>query len=117
MECRTGQETVSGMNMRERSLSLLRLLTCAYVEADAAELLLSDEPMEILLDIQAVMVMGMAAAECGREDIFLEPRHMYEKHRTILPVIGDINEEVQWMLQPGSKSYLESGMRMLALRE
>ena len=117
MECRTGQETVSGMNMRERSLSLLRLLTSAYVEADAAELLLSDEPMEILLDIQAVMVMGMAAAECGREDIFLEPRHMYEKHQKILPVIGNINEEVQWMLQPGYKSYLESGMRMLALRE
>lgn len=115
MECRTGQETVSGMNMRERSLSLLRLLTNAYVEADAAELLLSDEPMEILLDIQAVMVMGMAAVETGREDIFAEPWAMYEKHRTILPVVGDLSEEVQWMLQPDYKQFLQIGMRMLSL--
>lgn len=115
MECRTGQEAVIGVNMRERSLSLLRLLVSAYVEADAAELLLSDEPMEILLDIQAVMVMGMGAMEIGREDIFAEPWTMYEKHRAIIPIMGDLNEEVQWMLQPDYKQYLQIGMRMLSL--
>lgn len=104
------------MIMHDRSLSLLRLLTNSYIDEEAAELLLDGEPMDILLDIQAVMVIGMAATEAGREDVFADPEGMYVKHRRILPVIGDREDEVQWMLQPGYKSYLRSGMHMLSLR-
>lgn len=104
-------------NMRDRSLSLLRLLTNSYIDPDVAKLLLDEESMEILLDIQAVMVMGMAAVEIGREDIFAETWDMYEKHRTIIPVLGDLQEEVEWMLQPYYKQYLQIGMRMLSLQE
>lgn len=104
-------------NMRDRSLSLLRLLTNSYIDPDVAKLLLDEESMEILLDIQAVMVMGMAAVEIGREDVFAEPWDMYEKHRTIIPVLGDLQEEVEWMLQPYYKQYLQIGMRMLSLQE
>ena len=104
-------------NMRDRSLSLLRLLTNSYIDPDVAKLLLDEESMEILLDIQAVMVMGMAAVEIGREDIFAEPWDMYEKHRTIIPVLGDLQEEVEWMLQPYYKQYLQIGMRILSLQE
>ena len=104
-------------NMRDRSLSLLRLLTNSYIDPDVAKLLLDEESMEILLDIQAVMVMGMAAVEIGRKDIFAEPWDMYEKHRTIIPVLGDLQEEVEWMLQPDYKQYLQIGMRMLSLQE
>ena len=103
--------------MRDRSLSLLRLLTNSYIDPDVAKLLLDEESMEILLDIQAVMVMGMAAVEIGREDIFAEPWDMYEKNRTIIPVLGDLQEEVEWMLQPDYKQYLQIGMRMLSLQE
>ena len=104
-------------NIRDRSLSLLRLLTNSYIDTDVAKLLLDEESMEILLDIQAVMVMGMAAVETGREDIFAEPWDMYEKNRTIIPVLGDLQEEVEWMLQPYYKQYLQIGMRMLSLQE
>lgn len=104
-------------NMRDRSLSLLRLLTNSYIDPDVAKLLLDEESMEILLDIQAVMVMGMAAVEIGREDVFAEPWDMYEKHRTIIPLLGDLQEEVEWMLQPDYKQYLQIGMRMLSLQE
>ena len=104
-------------NIRDRSLSLLRLLTNSYIDTDVAKLLLDEESMEILLDIQAVMVMGMAAVEIGREDIFAEPWDMYEKNRTIIPVLGDLQEEVEWMLQPDYKQYLQIGMRMLSLQE
>ena len=103
--------------MRDRSLSLLRLLTNSYIDPDVAKLLLDEESMEILLDIQAVMVMGMAAVEIGREDIFAEQWDMYEKHRTIIPVLGDLQEEVEWMLQPDYKQYLQIWMRMLSLQE
>lgn len=104
-------------NMRDRSLSLLRLLTNSYIDAEVAKLLLEEESMEILLDIQSVMVMGMAAVETGREDIFVEPWDMYEKHRTIIPLLGDLQEEIEWILQPEYKQYLRSGMCMLSLRE
>ena len=103
--------------MRDRSLSLLRLLTNSYIDPDVAKLLLDEESMEILLDIQAVMVMGMAAVEIGREDIFAEQWDMDEKHRTIIPVLGDLQEEVEWMLQPDYKQYLQIWMRMLSLQE
>lgn len=105
------------IDMRERSLSLLRLLINFYIDQDVAKLLLEEEPIDILLDIQAVMVMGMIGAEIGREDVFSDPQSMYEKHRTIIPVMGDIQEEVEWMLQPEYKRYLQIGMRMLSLQE
>lgn len=107
----------SNMTLQERSLSLLRLLTNSYIDADVAKLLLDEEPLEILLDIQAVMVMGMAAAETGIEDLFVEPWGAYEKHRSIIPEIGDLQDEVEWMLQPDYKQYLQIGMRMLSLQE
>lgn len=105
------------MDMRERSLSLLRLLINSYIDQDVAKLLLEEEPIDILLDIQAVMVMGMIGAEVGREDVFSDPQRMYEKHRTIIPIMGDIQEEVEWMLQPEYKRYLQIGVRMLSLQE
>lgn len=104
------------MIMHDRSLSLLRLLTSSYIDEEAAELLLAGEPMDILLDIQTVMVIGMAATEAGREDVFVDPKGVYEKHRRIIPAIGDREDEVHWMLQPDYKSYLQSGMRVLFLR-
>lgn len=112
--CEVGSKVI-GMNMQDRSLSLLRLLTNSYIDADIAKLLLDEEPMEILLDIQAVMVMGMAAVDIGREDLFCKPREMYVKHRSTIPVIGNLSEEVQWMLQPEYKRYLQTGVRMLSL--
>lgn len=107
----------NGIIMPERTVSLLRLLTNSYIDRDVARLLLEEEPIDSLLDIQTVMVVGMSGMESGEEEPCSDPAGEYEKLRAIIPLIGDHQDEVEWMLQPEYKQYLQMGMLMLSLQE
>lgn len=98
----------------ERSLSLLRLLTNYYIDKDAASILLDGEPMEVILDIQTVLLIGIVAEE-REEDTLPDPQGTYERCRARAQVIGDYYEEIQYLLQPQYKHHLKKGMEILWL--
>ena len=98
----------------ERSLSLLRLLTNYCIDKDAASILLDGEPMEVILDIQTVLLIGIVAEE-HEEDALPDPQGTYERRRARTQVIGDYYEEIQYLLQPKYKHYLKKGMEVLWL--
>ena len=78
----------------ERSLSLLRLLTNYCIDKDTASILLDGEPMEVILDIQTVLLIGIVAEE-REEDALPDPQGTYERCRARTQVIGDYYEEIQ----------------------
>ena len=86
----------------ERSLSLLRLLTNYYIDKDAASILLDGEPMEVILDIQTVLLIGIVAEE-REEDTLPDPQGTYERCRARTQVIGDYYEEIQYLLKLSKK--------------
>ena len=102
------------VELKERSLSLLRLLTSSCIDVEAAELLLEGEMLDVLLDLQAVMLVGMEAEERGGEEL-INPDLAYERYRSNMPEFGDLQEERQYLLQPDYKHYMKQGMRLLSL--
>lgn len=102
------------VEMQDRSLSLLRLLTNSYIGKEAAELLLEGEELASVLDLQAVMILGMDAEEKG-EEVSADPKITYDRIRRRMPTIGNHYDEVQYLLQPGYQQHLKTGMEVLAL--
>ncbi len=101
--------------LKDRGISLLRLITNSCIDKDAAELLLDGEPLETILDLQTVMLIGIVSEE-REEDTLSNPEETYKRCRERTKVIGDYYEEIQYLLQPEYKYYLIRGMRVLGLR-
>lgn len=98
-----------------RSLPYMRMLTNALIDEEVAEVLLENADMEKILDIQAVMIIGMEAIEQGNEAPCEDPAVVYGKCRRKLPAFDDRMEEIQYLLQPDYKEYLRLGMQVLLL--
>ena len=85
-----------------------------HVAAIDCGILLDGEPMEVILDIQTVLLIGIVAEE-REEDTLPDPQGTYERCRARTQVIGDYYEEIQYLLQPQYKHYLKKGMEILWL--
>ena len=68
--------------------------------------------MEKILDIQAVMIIGMEVIEKGVESPYQNPAAVYENRRRGIPVFDDREEEIRYLLQPEYKQFLQAGMEI-----
>lgn len=98
-----------------KGLSYLRFLTNRLVDAEVAGAMLENVDLEIILDIQAVMIIGMQMIENGMELSCQDPAVVYEERRRAIPVFNDREEEIRYLLQPEYKEYLQAGMQALTL--
>lgn len=98
-----------------KGLSYLRFLTNRLVDAEVAGAMLENVDLEIILDIQAVMIIGMQVIENGMELSYQDPAAVYEERRRAIPVFNDREEEIRYLLQPEYKEYLQAGMHALTL--
>lgn len=98
-----------------KGLSYLRFLTNRLIDEEVAEVLLENADLEKILDIQAVMIIGMEAIEQGKDAPFDNPETVYSRCRQKLPAFEDREEEIQYLLQPHYKQYLQAGMRVLTI--
>lgn len=101
--------------MIERSLPYMRMLLNALADEEVALVLLESTEVEKILDIQAVMIIGMEAIENGRELPFEDPEAVYTKRRRGIPAFDDREEEIRYLLQPDYKEYLQAGMQALTI--
>lgn len=99
--------------MIKRSLPYFRMLTNVLIDEEVAEVLLENTDLEKILDIHAVMIIGMEAAEQGKETPFECPESVYEACRRKLPSFEDREEEIRYLLQPEYKAFLQTGMQVL----
>ena len=98
-----------------KGLSYLRFLVNRLVDEDVAGAMLESVDLETILDIQAVMIIGMEAIEKQMELSYQDPLAVYEERRRSLPVFEDREEEIQYLLQPEYKQFLQAGMKVLKL--
>lgn len=101
--------------MIRRSLPYLRMLTNTLIDEEVAEVLLEDADLEKILDLQAVMIIGMEASEQGDYTPYENPGSVYEACRRKLPSFDDREEEIRYLLQPEYKQFLQAGMQALKL--
>ena len=101
--------------INHKELSYLRFLTNRLIDEEVAGAMLANADLEIILDIQAVMIIGMEAAERGHETPYDCPESVYEACRRKLPSFDDREEEIQYLLQPEYKQFLQAGMQALKL--
>ena len=101
--------------MIERSLPYMRMLLNSLVDEEVALVLLESTEVEKILDIQAVMIIGMEVIEKGVESPCQNPAAVYENRRRGIPVFDDREEEIRYLLQPEYKQFLQAGMQALNL--
>ena len=101
--------------MTERSLPYMRMLLNSLVDEEVALVLLESTEVEKILDIQAVMIIGMEVIEKGMESPCQNPAAVYENRRRGIPVFDDREEENRYLLQPEYKQFLQAGMQALNL--
>lgn len=101
--------------MIERSLPYMRMLLNSLVDEEVALVLLESTEVEKILDIQAVMIIGMEVIEKGVESPYLNPAAVYEDRRRCIPVFEDREEEIRYLLQPEYKQFLQAGMQAMRL--
>ena len=101
--------------MIERSLPYMRMLLNSLVDEEVALVLLESTEVEKILDIQAVMIIGMEVIEKGVESPYQNPPAVYENRRRGIPVFDDSEEEIRYLLQPEYKQFLQAGMQALNL--
>ena len=101
--------------MTERSLPYMRMLLNSLVDEEVALALLESTEVEKILDIQAVMIIGMGVIEKGVEFPYQNPAAVYENRRRGIPVFDDSEEEIRYLLQPEYKQFLQAGMQALNL--
>ena len=101
--------------MIERSAPYIRMLLNPLIDEEVAQVLLESTEVEKILDIQAVMIIGMEVIENGMESSYQDPAAVYDDRRRYLPVFDDVEEEIQYLLQPEYKEYLQAGMHALTL--
>ena len=101
--------------MIERSLPYMRMLLNSLVDEEVALVLLESTEVEKILDIQAVMIIGMEVIEKGVESPCQNPVAVYEDRRRCIPVFDDREEEIRYLLQPEYKQFLQAGMQALNL--
>ena len=80
-----------------------------------ADVLLENADIEKILDIQTVMIIGMEAAEQGKQAPYDSPESVYEACRRKLPSFDDREDEIRYLLQPDYKQFLQAGMHALRL--
>ena len=83
--------------------------------AGSSLVLLESTEVEKILDIQAVMIIGMEVIEKGVESPYQNPAAVYENRRRGIPVFDDREEEIRYLLQPEYKQFLQAGMQALNL--
>ena len=101
--------------MTERSLPYMRMLLNSLVDEEVALVLLESTEVEKILDIQAVMIIGMEVIEKGVESLYQNPAAVYENRRRSILVFDDREEEIRYLLQPEYKQFLQAGMQALNL--
>ena len=101
--------------MIERSLPYMRMLLNSLVDEEVALVLLESTEVEKILDIQAVMIIGMEVIEKGVESPCQNSAAVYEDRRRCIPVFDDREEEIRYLLQPEYKQFLQAGMQALRL--
>lgn len=101
--------------MIERSLPYMRMLLNSLVDEEVGLVLLESTEVEKILDIQAVMIIGMEVIEKGVESPYQNPAAVYENRRRGIPVFDDNEEEIRYLLQPEYKQFLQAGMQALNL--
>ena len=101
--------------MTERNLPYMRMLLNSLVDEEVALVLLESTEVEKILDIQAVMIIGMEVIEKGVESPYQNPAAVYENRRRGIPVFDDGEEEIRYLLQPEYKQFLQAGMQALNL--
>ena len=99
----------------QKELSYLRFLTNRLIDEEVAGAMLEDTDLKMILDIQAVMIIGMEALERGRDTPWEDPTTVYGKCRRKLPAFDEKLEEIRYLLQPGYKEYLRQGMQVLSI--
>lgn len=93
----------------------MRMLLNSLVDEEVALVLLESTEVEKILDIQAVMIIGMGVIEKGVESPYQNPPAVYENRRRGIPVFDDSEEEIRYLLQPEYKQFLQAGMQALNL--
>lgn len=106
---------MSSIFISQKELSCLRFLTNPLIDEEVAEVLLENADKEIILDIQAVMIIGMEAKERGRDTPWEDPTAVYGMRRRKLPAFDEKLEEIRYLLQPDYKAYLRLGMQVLSI--
>ena len=101
--------------INQKELSYLRFLTNRLIDEEVAGEMLANADLEIILDIQAVMIIGMEVIEKGVESLYQNPAAVYENRRRGIPVFDDGEEEIRYLLQPEYKQFLQAGMQALNL--
>ena len=101
--------------MTERSLPYMRMLLNSLVDEEVALVLLESTEVEKILDIQAVMIIGMEVIEKGAQRPSQNTGAAYENRRRGIPVFDDSEEEIRYLLQPEYKQFLQAGMQALNL--
>ena len=101
--------------INQKELSYLRFLTNRLIDEEVAGEMLANADLEIILDIQAVMIIGMEVIEKGVESPCQNPAAVYENRRRGIPVFDDREEEIRYLLQPEYKQFLQAGMQALNL--
>lgn len=101
--------------INQKELSYLRFLINRLIDEDVAGAMLANADLEIILDIQAVMIIGMEAAERGNVTPYDCPESVYEACRRKMPSFDDRDEEIRYLLQPEYKQFLQAGMQALNL--
>lgn len=102
--------------LNQKELSYLRFLTNRLIDEEVAGAMLEDTDLKMILDIQAVMIIGMEAMERGRDTPWEDPTAVYGKCRRKLPAFDEKLEEIRYLLQPGYKEYLRQGMQVLSIK-
>lgn len=87
----------------------------SLVDEEVALVLLESTEVEKILDIQAVMIIGMEVLEKGVESPYQNSAAVYENRRRGIPVFDDREEEIRYLLQPEYKQFLQAGMQALNL--
>ena len=67
----------------------MRMLLNSLVDEEVALVLLESTEVEKILDIQAVMIIGMEVIEKGVESPYQNPEAVYENRRRGIPVFDD----------------------------
>ena len=93
----------------------MRMLLNSLVDEEVALVMLESTEVEKILDIQAVMIIGMEAAERGSVTPYDCPESVYEACRRKMPSFDDRDEEIRYLLQPEYKQFLQAGMQALNL--
>ena len=93
----------------------MRMLLNSLVDEEVPLVLLESTEVEKILDIQAVMIIGMEAAERGNVIPYDCPESVYEACRRKMPSFDDRDEEIRYLLQPEYKQFLQAGKQALIL--